>query len=214
MNMREILSSNNPVKWLFYGDSITQGSLHTSGYRCYPELFGERVRYELNRPMDTVINTAFSGHTTRDLLETFEGRVKNLNPDFVFIMIGMNDCNKSKGITLEEFGNNLEELLKLVTGISAVPILQTTCPTLDCSGSEDYFSLPEYMEVIRNISQTNNIHLIDHMYYWKKNTEFHAKWMNNLVHPNAFGHRIFAKIIFQDFGIYDDKAPSCKLPLT
>ena len=111
MNIENIMSYKEPIKWLFYGDSITQGSLHTSGHRCYSELFSERVRYELDRPMDIIINTAFSGHTTRNLLESFGRRVAELKPDIVFIMIGMNDCNKQKGISVDEFEKNIQKIV-------------------------------------------------------------------------------------------------------
>jgi len=214
MNIPNILNYKKPIKWLFYGDSITQGSLHTSGQRCYSELFAERVRYELSRPMDIVINTAFSGHTTRNLLESFDWRVANLKPDIVFIMIGMNDCNKSNGINLEEFEANIVKLLSLVDSINATPILQTTCPTLiNVTGYKDYLSLSLYMDVIRRIAFDKNATLIDHMSFWNKNADYHSQWMNNLVHPNGFGHRVFARYIFQCMGIFNDTAPSCKLPI-
>lgn len=209
-----IMGSESPVKWLFYGDSITHGSLHTSGHRCYSELFSERVRYELNRPMDIVINTAFTGHTTRDLLDSFERRVSELNPDIVFIMIGMNDCNNNKGIHIEEFESNIISIVSMVTGIKAVPILQTTCPTLiGESDYKSYSSLPLYMDIIRKVALENKIPLIDHMLFWKENAELHAQWMSNLIHPNGIGHRALARYIYQCFGIYDEEAPSCKLPL-
>ena len=41
--IRRLLSRDAPVKWLFTGDSITHGALHTIGWRDYTELFSERV---------------------------------------------------------------------------------------------------------------------------------------------------------------------------
>jgi len=209
-----MINSNTPVKWLFYGDSITQGSLHTYGHRSYPELFSERVRYELNRPMDIVINTAFSGFTTKDLIESFDWGVAKLEPAVVFIMIGMNDSLRKQGISTEDFKNNILRLVSLVNDINATVILQTTCPVLaGRPGSESYTLLPVYMEIIRDIAIEKNIALIDHTLYWERNSKYHSQWMNNLIHPNALGHRVFAKYIFQFFDIDDDLAPSSKLPL-
>jgi len=42
------MSSDIPVKWLFAGDSITHGALHTWGWRDYTEHFSERIRYDWN----------------------------------------------------------------------------------------------------------------------------------------------------------------------
>jgi acyl-CoA thioesterase-1 len=54
--IQQMLASPEPVKWLFMGDSIAQGALHTMGHRDYPQHFGERVRWELRRTQDCVIN--------------------------------------------------------------------------------------------------------------------------------------------------------------
>jgi len=67
--IKQLLQSDQPLKWLFYGDSITHGALHTFGWRDYTEHFTERVRFEMNRRRDIVIKTAFSGNSTKDLLD-------------------------------------------------------------------------------------------------------------------------------------------------
>ena len=59
--VKALLEGKEPVKWLFYGDSITHGALHTFGMRDYAELFSERVRFEMGRTQDIVLNTAISG---------------------------------------------------------------------------------------------------------------------------------------------------------
>ena len=55
--LHQLLKSPAPVKWLFYGDSLTEGSLHTFGYRDFVQLFEERIRCEceLKRPNDIMI---------------------------------------------------------------------------------------------------------------------------------------------------------------
>ena len=70
--IKQKLKSKKPVKWLFYGDSITQGVVHTNGFRDYTQLFAERVRCDLGRRQDIVINTAVFGNTICDLLDEFE----------------------------------------------------------------------------------------------------------------------------------------------
>lgn len=53
--IKKLLRSDDPLTWVFYGDSITHGLSHTFGHRDYAELFAERVRYELGRAMDIII---------------------------------------------------------------------------------------------------------------------------------------------------------------
>jgi hypothetical protein len=56
---RTLLRTEKPVKWLFYGDSITHGAAHTRGWRDYTEIFSERIRTELQRAEDVVIKTIY-----------------------------------------------------------------------------------------------------------------------------------------------------------
>ena len=42
-----LADKKQPITWLFTGDSITHVAKHTGGYRSYPELFSERIRWEL-----------------------------------------------------------------------------------------------------------------------------------------------------------------------
>ena len=215
MKINNLLSSESPVKWVFYGDSITHGSLHTFGQRSYVELFSERIRYELDRSMDIVINTAISGNTTQDLLESFEWRVAGVKPDVVFLMIGMNDCHRQKGISVNDFEANLLQLVSLIKDINAIPIMQTTCPPLVGKPDyESYSSLDLYMDSIRRVASVQGLMLIEHTKLWQKNREHHDSWMNNLVHPNAMGHRVLARTLFEHLDIYDKAAPSSKLPIT
>src|SRR6478609_7274434 len=44
---KAIADKEHPLKWVFTGDSITQGAKHTLGYRSYPEIFSERIRFEM-----------------------------------------------------------------------------------------------------------------------------------------------------------------------
>src|SRR6185369_10691115 len=61
--IKRLLAGKAALTWVFTGDSITHGALHTLGWRSYPEHFAERVRWELKRMRDVVINTGISGDT-------------------------------------------------------------------------------------------------------------------------------------------------------
>jgi hypothetical protein len=83
MILPSLQQSSSPRTWLFYGDSITHGVLHTAGARCFSEHFTERLRFELERPDDVVLNTACYGHNTRQMLSHFPLRVARFKPDVV-----------------------------------------------------------------------------------------------------------------------------------
>ena len=209
--IKQLLKSETPVKWLFYGDSITHGALHTFGRRDYVELFAERLRFELARTMDVVINTAISGHTTRLLLDGFEWRIAQFKPDVVVIMIGMNDSSDANDITPAEFEANLDELVDRIESFGGRTVLETTCPILPNTSPEREPHFPSFMEAIRAVSRRRELPLIDHLAYWEENADRHDYWMSNAFHPNAEGHIAFAHLLFRELGIFDPSSACCRL---
>ncbi len=210
--VKKLLKSDKPLTWVFYGDSITHGSTHTFGWRDYTELFAERIRGELSRPMDMVIDSAISGNKTYDLLESFDWRVGRFSPDVVFVMIGMNDCSENSPINLDEFTNNLRKLADMIESLGAIAVMQTTCLIIPHHAPDREPFFFDYMEAIRKVSSEKQLPLIDHTAYWQENSEKLFYWMSNAFHPNEMGHRVFAKLIFKSLGIWDsEKSNVCKL---
>lgn len=207
----QLLKSDEPIKWLFYGDSITHGACHTFGARDYSEHFDERVRFEMKRLNDIILNTAISGNTTRELLSGFDWRVRQFSPHVVFIMIGMNDCSETRNLPADEFRQNLQQLCAQLNEINALPVLQTTCPILPNTTPDRAPYFPEYMQIIRDVAQENNLPLVDHLKFWEENNGKHYVWMSNTFHPGAHGHLAFAHKLFHDLGIFDAGSDVCRL---
>ena len=208
--------ASEPWTWLFYGDSITHGALHTHGFRAFPEIFAERIRWELRLLYDVVINTAISGQSTVQLLDEsrFNWRVSRFAPNVVFILIGMNDIVKLK--SAEKFKTNLLELVRRVRSIGAIPVLQTNGKILFVPENEKYVmryeNLPQYNETIRQVAADESIILIDHDACWDKFICDEATLKRHLgeaIHPGGLGHLAMAKLIFKTFNIFDPESPCC-----
>ena len=209
--IRRVLESKTPAKWVFYGDSITHGALHTFGQRDYAELFAERLRFELGRTMDIVLTSAISGDNTRGLLETFDWRVGQFDPDVVLIMIGMNDCSASNDISLAQFGDNLRRLVDRLLQIDAVPVLQTTCPIMPGQAPDREPDFEAYMEAVRQAAADHGVPLVDHTRHWQQHLDKRSYWMSDAFHPNEYGHRAFADLLYRAFGIFDPNSHACRL---
>lgn len=209
--IKKLLRDNEPLTWVFYGDSITHGVLHTFGHRDYAELFAERIRFELDRPMDLVITSAVSGDTSSGLLSSFDWRVARFDPDVVFLMIGMNDCSNQVEIGIEEFEKNLLKLADRLGDLGAALVLQTTCPILPGQAPDRLPYFDFYMDAIRKVSDLRKLPLIDHTQFWQEHGESHFLWMSDAFHPNAHGHRVFARQICRCLDIYDEQSRSCQL---
>ena len=211
--IRDLLSSKEPAIWLFTGDSVTHGALHTMGWRSYPEHFAERVRWELQRRRDVVINTGVSGNTVEKLLPDLEWRVFRFRPSLVSLMYGMNDCRGGSS-GREPFRRNLQEIVTKVRDAGALPLLHTpNAIYLPTAGVRKDLGL--YVEVIREFSAQAKVSLVDHYAHWlgirREESEI-CYWLSDgSIHPNQYGHIAMAKLIFEKLGIFDSQSRTCQL---
>lgn len=206
--IKAMLAGEAPVKWLFYGDSITHGARHTWGWRDYPELFDERIRCELERTMDVVINTAIGGDTSEGLIESFDWRVAQFRPHVAFVMIGMNDCSRNTDTVFEA---NLHTLADRFAEIECQPVMQTTCTIQKGGAPEREPYIDAYMQKVRDVAAARSLPLIDHTAHWKQNADKLPYWLDDPFHPDEQGHRAFAHLIFRELGIFDPQSATCRL---
>jgi lysophospholipase L1-like esterase len=211
--IKALLAGKEPVTWVFTGDSITHGALHTLGWRSYPEHFAERVRWEMRRMRDVVINTGISGDRTGGLLRDLEWRVLRFKGDVVSLMYGMNDCTAGMA-GREAFRRNCEALVDKIVAAGAIPILNTP-NTVYVEKSPGRQDLEAYAAVVRELAVTRKLPLVDHWQHWQKTKPKQADllaWLEDQsIHPGVYGHREFAKLIFRELGIFDAGSPTCKL---
>lgn len=211
--IQELLKSQDPLTWVFTGDSITHGALHTLSSRSYPEHFAERVRWEMRRVRDVVINTGISGDRVDGVLADLEWRVLQFRPSVVSLMFGMNDCGSGEA-NRANFRTKYTEIVKRIQDAGAIPVLNTpnTVIVVNSSGRED---LPAYAQIVREVAADRKAVLVDHWKHWetaKPRQEDLVAWIEDKsIHPGVYGHREFAKLIFQELGISDAKSPTCTL---
>jgi lysophospholipase L1-like esterase len=211
-----LLGSAQPATWVFTGDSITHGALFTEGWRSFPELFAERVRWELRRFQDVVINTGVCGDRSADLLANLKARLLRFRPDVALVMIGMNDALAGAD-GRDEFRSNLAEIVGRLREADVIPVLQTpnfvyepNCPTRR--------DLPAYIDVIRSVADQSEVPLIDHWQHWQARRPDAAgllAWLQDQsIHPNYLGHREMASLICQAFGVFDPSSMTCSLSVS
>lgn len=211
VGIQKWLKQPEPVTWVFTGDSITHGALHTLGWRSYPEHFAERVRWELRRMRDVVINTGISGDRTGGFLTDIDWRALRFEPHVVSLMFGMNDCTAGEA-GREKFRKLVQALVDKIMEAGAIPLLNTPNTILGSGGRGD---LPAYAEIVREVATNGNIALVDHWQNWqtkRPKPEDVLPWLEDkTIHPGVLGHREFAHEVFRTLGIFDPASPTCKL---
>lgn len=215
-SLKNLLGRKEGNIWLFTGDSITHGAKHTHGYRSYPEVFQERIRWEISRVRDVVINTGISGNAAMNILSDFDWRVAQFNPHVVSVMIGTNDCAR-EGMNPEQFRKNVMELIVRIREINAIPLLHTPNPII-LDKSPERATLPDYILVLRQLAEAENVVLVDNYKFWEetgraKSLDYVFKnWLNDPLHPNQHGHQEIARLMLKKLDIFDPEAPTCGGP--
>lgn len=199
------MAEKRPMTWVFTGDSITHGALHTKGWRCFAEIFAERVRYEMNRRTDMVVNTGISGDTTAGMAAALDWRLGRFQPDVTFVMFGMNDCVIGPEPAVYE--SNLRKLVAEARKNGGIAVLMRVNPCLPGSAQEKrHAKLEAYMDIVAKVAADEKLILVDHWSDWRKDPKAIPAMMNDEVHPNALGHQEMAIRILQALGLHDPKA--------
>ncbi|MEU2678476.1 GDSL-type esterase/lipase family protein [Streptomyces sp. NPDC007107] len=210
-----ILNSDTPATWLFIGDSITHGALHTNGWRSYPEHWTERVRWELGKPKnrDFVIDSGVSGATSAELTASFAERVTAFSPKVVSIMIGTNDI-ATAGLGPERYRANLVSLVGSVRALpgSPVPVLQSPNP-VDPAVWPGRAALSDYARVMGEVAAQQNVVFVDHHDDWLTGNggQVPLSLLNDGLHPNERGHHRIALKMIRDLQIFDSGSRVCTL---
>jgi lysophospholipase L1-like esterase len=230
VDLTGFLDRPSAVTWLFSGDSITQGGVHTRGWRDYTQLFRERL-LELGRGEDVTINTSVGGSVLAGT--RVDERVLRFKPDVLLVMFGTND-SVSGDEGLEGFRQRYVELIRQTreAGITVVP--QTIVPMMPVE-PQAYIEmtphwadeklreyklralhmrrkwLSSYAQAVREAAQAAGVPVVDHWEAWLKTAGLRGQLMADAIHPNEYGHRLLAHTIFRTCGMWSDASATCRL---
>lgn len=215
--LQAFLKSKKTLTWVVTGDSITHGAKFLMAARSYPELFNERIRWEVGpgaeaRRNDVFINTGVSGERVDGLLGAYDFRIGRFHPDFVSVNLGMNDCvGGAKNLT--NFRTKLTVLVRKIRAGGAIPVLQIVNPVRE--GDSRGATLPTYQKAVAEIAAQEKVLSVDHRRVFErmsgKPDTAPARWMGDGIHPNAAGHVEMAKTMLLDLGLFDDRSAVCNL---
>ena len=215
VSVKHLLSEDQPRNWLFLGDSITLGARHTHGRRDYTQLFTERVRYELRRHRDLVLNAGIDGATAEGCLMNLDGILASYMPGVAFLMIGTNDAAADRKISTREFKAALVAIIARLRDADARIIMQTPVPIVTELAVPYRGKFKGVVRAIREVAEAKGVPLIDHNKHWERlfrgaDQSNVISYMCDGIHPNAFGHALLANHLFSALGLYDPAAASCR----
>lgn len=206
--VRRLLRDRRPLMWVCSGDHLVQGAFVLDGHRSCAELFSERLRAEMGRASDGLVNTGVCGDHARQLCKTIKKRVLRFRPDVVCLAIGTNDA-KLAAEGRPGFRRAVREILERVRGDGAVPVVQT--PNLvDLQACETRRDLPVYAEILRDEAQRLDAPLVDHWSHWQQletTPGALTAWLGDgRYQPNHLGHRELARLLLHVLGVLDPES--------
>jgi lysophospholipase L1-like esterase len=207
-------------KFIFIGDSITDAGRDPSGEatpwgqpgtgRGYVSLI--EAWLGATRPADQirVINRGTSGHTVRDLAARWQTDVLDQRPDWLAVVIGINDVwrqfdtplRTDLQVPLEEYTRVLTALVEKTRPLVKGLILAT--PYVIESNRADPMRrrMDEYGAVVRDLAVRNNAVFIDTQAAFDA-VLVHTHPMTlawDRIHPNTTGHMILARAFLAALG--------------
>ncbi len=209
--VKRLLDGDKPVTWMFAGESAASAADQAQGRRNFTDHFSDRIRTELGRMLDVVINTGDANETCANLLKNLEWRVLRFHPEVVCLLLGRNDARQGPA-GREAFQKSLEEIVGAIREAGSILVLHTP-NRIDPARAGHLADLRSYVRILRNVAQSHNLPLIDHWEHWKQqkpDSESLRAWLSaDGVQPGVYGQREMAKLIFQRFEIFDPQSPIC-----
>ena len=209
--MASCTSSNKKV--IFLGDSITQNAvINSEEFRGFISLLGENLDQNTE-----LIGKGIGGDKVSDLLTRYRDDVIKLNPDMVFIYIGINDVwhkyDFGTGTDIDLYENGLRQIITDLKENGVEVILCT--PTVIGENKGEFTlvnqfkdietmeimnnDLDDYSDVIRKLSREFDTKLLDlrkifMQYISENNPENKSKGVltTDGVHLNNFGSKLIA----------------------
>jgi lysophospholipase L1-like esterase len=156
----------NQTNIVMLGDSITEAA-------SWKELL---VNYNIT-------NRGISGDVTKGFIERLDGIYK-LNPEYVFIMGGINDIAKGYGV--RTIFNNYKILIENLKKENIKPIVQSTLFTNVPWKNKEVKKLNTLLEKYCKTNKINFINLNDNL---SKDDTIIAKYTNDGIHVNSYGYK-------------------------
>lgn len=196
---------DRPLTWVFTGDSITQGVYHTHGYRTWFELAYERLRFQLDRLEDVMINTGMSGWTAQMVADKYDWLIGRFAPDVLSIAVGTNDANIDPAIfaTPEQVTERLVAMIERARDAGTERFLLHTPALITRSAYGSRPDFDRYADAVRAAAEQTGATLVDHDRVWRETwaDAEPLEWLDDPIHPNYVGHRRMADTLFEALGV-------------
>ncbi len=203
---------SNGSKLVMIGDSITDCGRARPYGEGKGDSLGNGYVSQVNALLDAtypsvdirIVNMGISGNTVRELGERWQTDALDLQPDWLSVMIGINDIMrhfnrrhmKEVHISIEEYEGTLDELVgsAKASGIGQV-ILMTPFVVESCKTDVLRRMVDDYGKAVERVSQRRGTLFADTQAAFDRYLERHysLELAADRVHPTQTGHMLIAR---------------------
>jgi lysophospholipase L1-like esterase len=190
---------------VFIGDSITDSERlrdvppYGNGYMSLVRAFVTARHPELGL---TWYNSGISGNTVRDLDGRWESDAVGLKPDWLSVMIGINDIWRAfegrgaEAVPIDEYSETLHRLLKRAVEATGCRLILADPYLIEADQAEPQLvQTRRYCEVVARLAEEfGALHVrsqeaFDRVLATTKSQD----WAHDRIHPNLPGHAVLAQ---------------------
>lgn len=195
---------------VFFGDSITDCDRLTPAYAPLGWGYVYNIHCLLQSvypQLDlTIINKGVSGDRVTDLQTRLKTDVLDINPDYLFIYIGINDVWRfiaglpQEGIPLDVFVNSYQALITETLVKTKSKILLVVPFLAECNPEDSFLQLlAQYQTAIIDLGASFKLPVIplQHTFDLALQSKPTSYWTSDRVHPTEAGHMRIALTILQ-----------------
>lgn len=199
-NEPEIQNTEGATRYLPLGDSYTIGNGVLEKDR-WPNVLVSHLN-EAGVKIEIIGNPAVSGYTVEDALRRELPVVKQLQPDFVTVLIGAND--NFRGTAPEVYGKELSDFLDQLQESMPEPqnIVLITIPDYTYSPAAKDFetegvseSLEEYNQIIKSEAEKRGLKVAN-LFAISQTMTGDEDYIPDGLHPSAQGYEKWEKVIY------------------
>ncbi len=202
-------------KVAFLGDSITEWGATNRDGSVNPTGYVNLVLAAIRAKGANVegIYAGVAGNMSVQMLQRFDHDILSRKPDWMFLSCGVNDApngyeddRKNPGIPLEDFKQNITELLDRARAHGFQVIVMTATPVVEEPEHQANANLVPYNAFLRDIAAARSLPLVDqnaafHKYIDGKRDKAVRELTVDGTHMSEIGNKLMAETILAALGL-------------
>ncbi len=205
--IRGWLHQQQPRVWMFLGDETTAWLRH-SGKPGYAEMFRHRLRWELRRFPDLIVNAGVKNASLNEIAKIARQGLSQCHPDVAFLLPGKADLQDASQ-SPHQYSDKLKELADFLRQNGSEPVFQTPPLPMLLSDNSSIESARILCDLVREVAVVNQIPLIDHAEFWQEQS-IRSDWVDLQQETIAqAGQSVLALLFFAELDIFDRSSELC-----